>query len=74
MRLFRVLPIITLLFGARASSLDSRQPAAHSLDARDLLDVCASVNTNLVVRDLFGVLTAVGIIGQFSVPLSQVPS
>ncbi len=71
MRLFRVLPILSLLFGARASSLESREPAAHPLDARDLLDVCASVNVELVVPNLLGVLTAVGIVGQSNVTLSQ---
>ncbi|KAH9051576.1 hypothetical protein EDB83DRAFT_2521972 [Lactarius deliciosus] len=62
MRLFRVLPVPSLLFGARAASLQSREPAAHPLDARDLLDVCASVNAELVVPDLLGVLTAVGVV------------
>ncbi|KAH9051506.1 hypothetical protein EDB87DRAFT_1694447 [Lactarius vividus] len=60
MRLFRVLPVLSLLFGARASSLQSREPAAHPLDARELLDVCASVNADLVVPDVLNVLTAVG--------------
>jgi hypothetical protein len=64
MRLFRVLPALSLLFGARASSsLDSRAPAPHRNDARDLLDVCASVDTNLVVPDILNILTAVGVIG-----------
>ena len=71
MRLLHVFPILSFLFGARASSLDSRALAAHPLDARDLLDVCASINTELVVPDSFGILTAVGVISQFNVPLSQ---
>ena len=72
MRLFRVLPIFSLLFGTRASSLDSRAPDAHPLDARDLLDVCASVDTDLVVPNLLGgILSAAGAIGQFNIPLSQ---
>ena|ERR1700761_9101262 len=71
MRLFRALPILSLLFGARASSFDSRAPTAHPHDARDLLDVCSSVDTELVVPDLLGILTAVGVIGQFNFPLSQ---
>lgn len=71
MRLLHVFPILSFLFGARASSLDSRALAAHPLDARDFLDVCASVNTELVVPDSFGILTAVGVISQFNVPLSQ---
>ena len=69
MRLFHVVPTLGLLFGARASSLGPREPAAHPLDARDLLDVCASVNANLEVPNLLGVLTAVGVIGRSIVPL-----
>lgn len=62
MRLFRILPVLSLLFGARASSLKLPESAAHSLDAcaNGLLDVCAPVNADLVVPDLLGVLTAVG--------------
>jgi hypothetical protein len=63
MRLFRVLPALSLLFGARASSLDSRAPAPHRNDVRDLLDVCASLDTEVVVPDQLGILTAVGVIG-----------
>lgn len=65
MRLFRVLPLLSLLFGVgvRASSLDSRAPVPHPLDVRDLADVCASLDTELVVPDVLGILTAVGIIG-----------
>ncbi|KAN0135205.1 hypothetical protein V8E53_007096 [Lactarius tabidus] len=62
MHLFRILPILSLLFGAHASSLDPRRPDAHPLDARDLSDVCGSLNTELVVPDLLGILTAVGVI------------
>ena len=62
MRLFPVLPVLSLLFGAHASSFDSRRPAAHPLDARDLLDVCASVSVNL---------SPVVDIGQFNVLSSQ---
>jgi hypothetical protein len=48
MRLLHVLPILSLLFGASASSLDSRMLDAHPLDARDVSDVCASwVNQQL---------------------------
>ena len=71
MHLFHVFPILSILFAAHTSSLDSRASAAHPLDARDLLDVCASIDTNLVIRDWFGVLTAVGIIGQFNLTRSQ---
>jgi hypothetical protein len=49
MRIFLVLPIFSILFGASASSLDSRWLDAHPLDARDGLDLCAFVNADLVV-------------------------
>lgn len=49
MRLSRVFPAHGLLFGARASQLDSRVP--HALDARDDLDVCVSLNTELQLTD-----------------------
>ncbi|KAI0290225.1 hypothetical protein BC826DRAFT_1106580 [Russula brevipes] len=62
MRLFRVIPVLSLLFGARASSLESREPASHPLDVRQLLDVCANIKTDLAVPDLLGVLKAVGVV------------
>ena len=72
MRLFRLLPVLSLLFGAHASSLDSRQPGAHPLDARDL-DVCALVNQVLVipVPSPLGPPVNVGLIGLFNIPFSQ---
>ncbi|KAI0300652.1 hypothetical protein B0F90DRAFT_395233 [Multifurca ochricompacta] len=60
MRIFRVLPILGLLFGAHASPLESREPASHPLDARAPLDVCANVNVDLAVPDSLGTLTTVG--------------
>ncbi|KAH9980421.1 hypothetical protein BJV74DRAFT_109935 [Russula compacta] len=74
MRLFPVLPLLSLLFGvgARASSLDSRAPVPHPLDVRDLSDVCASLDTELVVPDALGILTAVGII-DVCLCLSDIP-
>jgi hypothetical protein len=68
MRLFCILPILSLLFRSHASSLDSRQPLAdaHPLDARDFSDVCGLVDTELVVPDLLGIQTAVGVISQFN--------
>ncbi|KAH9961979.1 hypothetical protein BC827DRAFT_1341618 [Russula dissimulans] len=54
MRFFCVLPALGLLFGARASSLDSRAPAPHSLDVRDTPDTCASLDTLLIVLDFVG--------------------
>lgn len=74
MRLFHVLPILSFFFGARASSLDSRQRDAHPLDTRDVLDVCASVDAGLVVPDVLGILTAVGNIGQLNASHSQTNS
>jgi hypothetical protein len=52
MRLLHILPILSLFFGASASSLDSRTLGldAHLLDARDVPDVCASlVNQELSI-------------------------
>jgi hypothetical protein len=46
MRLFRVLTVLSLLLGARASSLDLRQHIPHRLDVRDTPDVCATVDVN----------------------------
>ena len=63
MRLFKFFSLFGLLFGARASSLSSREPAPHPLDTRELLDVCASINAELNVPDLLGIVTAVGVIG-----------
>jgi hypothetical protein len=64
MRLFKLFSLLSLFFGARAFSLKSREPAPHPLDVRDLLDVCASINIDLAVPDLLGILTAVGVIGR----------
>jgi hypothetical protein len=63
MRLFSILPFLGLFFVARASRLDSRKPAPHPLDVRELIDVCANINANLQVPNLLGILTAVGVIG-----------
>ena len=60
MRLFRVLPVLGLLLGARASSfhrVHPHHPAPQRLDVRDTPDGCASVSTKLVVPDLLGILT-----------------
>jgi hypothetical protein len=59
----RILQILSLLFGARASYVDSRGAVPHPLDVRDITDVCATVDTELVVPNLLGILTAVGVIG-----------
>ena len=65
MRLFSVLPVLSLLLGTRASSHDSRGPAAHRIDVRSpIIDVCVTLDTELVVPDLLGILTAVGVIGE----------
>ena len=63
MRFFRVLPVLSLLLGARASSLDPREPAAHRLDVRDTNDICANLDAQLVVPNAQGVKTAVGTVG-----------
>ena len=61
MRFLRVLPALGLLFGARASQLDSRVP--HTLDTRDLLDVCADIKVDLIVPNLLNILKAAGLVG-----------
>ncbi|KAI9439301.1 hypothetical protein H4582DRAFT_2076004 [Lactarius indigo] len=71
-RLFHALPVLGLLFEARASSLKAREPAAHPLDVRDLLDVCASVNTQIAVPDVHGVLTIAGVIRTNMVAISAI--
>jgi hypothetical protein len=43
-RLFKVLSILSLLFGARASFLTTRLPAPHPLDVRQVSNVCANIN------------------------------
>ncbi len=69
MHLFRILPVLSLLFGARASYLDSRGAVPHPLDVRDAADVCATVNAELVVPNKQGVPTPVGAIGVSTVVL-----
>jgi hypothetical protein len=60
MRLFRVVPILTLFLGARASSLDLGEPAPHRVETRDAgADACYPVNLrglfpNLCVGSFFG--------------------
>ena len=67
MQLFRVLPILSLLFGARASSLDSRRPDAHPLDARDVSDVCATLDPGTDDDSLlYDVILMSGYYGQFN--------
>ncbi|KAH9975011.1 hypothetical protein BGW80DRAFT_1559478 [Lactifluus volemus] len=52
MRLFKLLSLLGLFFWARASSLKTRHPASHPLDARQLSNVCALlVNAVLDVPD-----------------------
>ena len=75
MRLFLVLPFLSLLFGASASSLDSRRPDAHPLDARDVSNVCAVFNAEEVPPGLSLILSLLGLTSQFNGPLSQsIPS
>ena len=64
MRLFCIIPVLSLLLGGRASSLDPRDPAPHRLDVRDTPDVCGFVNSEIVVPNELGILTAVGVIGK----------
>jgi hypothetical protein len=43
MRLFSVLPLLSLLLGGRAS-LESRDPIPHRLDVRATSNLCATIN------------------------------
>lgn len=69
MRLFHILPVLGLFFGARASDLDPRSPGKvhphpHVLDVHNTADVCASLNnTQLMVPNQQRKLTTVGTIG-----------
>ena len=74
MRLFLVLPFLSLLFGASASSLDSRRPDAHPLDARDVSNVCAVLTSRDFSEAGYPtpsiLLEILGIISQFNGPFS----
>ena len=66
MHLFRILPVLSLLLGIRASHIDSREPVPHPLDARDTFDVCANINAELIIPVQGGKTVDVGWIrGQF---------
>ena len=68
MRLFHVLPILTLLFGAHAFSRDSRQSNAHPLDARDFSDVCAILDPSPMDLYLYASFWGSNVYGQFDAP------
>ena len=68
MRLFHILPIISFLFEAGASSLDWGMPDAHLPDARDVPNVCAYLNTELEVPCFIFFDDDVGEISQSKVP------
>ena len=72
MRLFRLLAFLSLLFGASASSLDSRRPDAHPLDARDLPNVCATLTSEdtTAYPSLHSTMGLFGLSSQFNGPLS----
>jgi len=61
MRFLRLLPTLGLLFGARASQLDSRVP--HTLDTRELLDVCAEIKVDHLNINVLNILKAAGLVG-----------
>ena len=72
MRLFYLLPILSFLFGTGASSLDSRMPGAHPLDARDVPNMCAYINMDLeILNHVSKKIENVGAISQSKVSLSQ---
>ena len=68
MRFFSVLSLLTLLLGTRASLHDEylRGPPPRRHDVRSpILDVCVSLNLEVVVPDIVnGILTGVGILGE----------
>jgi hypothetical protein len=64
MRLFKLISLLGLFFWARASSLKTREPASHPLDARELPDVCALVNEYLAVPLQSGYKDSVGFLCQ----------
>ena len=65
MHLLPVLSVLGLLIGTRASSLDSRAPASHHLDARQpILDVCATINAELAIPDAQEEVHLIGDIGE----------
>ena len=74
MRLFLVFPFLSLLFGASASSLDSRRPDAHPLDARDVSNVCATLNSGEFYEagypEFNTLFVLLGITSQFNGPFS----
>jgi hypothetical protein len=53
-----------------ARPLLTRAPNAHSLDARDVLDICAYLDQQLDVVSWYVTVNA-GVISQSNVPLSQ---
>ena len=63
MRSFRLLPALSLLFGACAFALEPRDPAPRPLDAQDLINVCACINAELVVPNSTEIQTPVGVLG-----------
>jgi hypothetical protein len=71
MRIFHILPIFSLLVGIRASSLDSRRPDAHPLDARDVSDVCALLTPDESDFGLYLGLFFSDAYGLFNLPHSQ---
>ena len=66
MRIFYVRLIFSLLFGERVSSLDSHQPDMHPFDTLEVLDVCASVGTELEVPNVTNGITPVRIFGRLT--------
>ncbi|KAN0135206.1 hypothetical protein V8E53_007097 [Lactarius tabidus] len=74
MRLFRALPILGSLLGASASSLDSRRPDPHPLDARDDLDLCSTIDKELAVPKLStGASTVAGMLNNVCLCVSDIP-
>ena len=61
MHLSHALLALCLLFGVRASQLGSRVP--HTLDIRELLDVCTTITNDLLDPNSFNFVYIFGLLG-----------
>jgi hypothetical protein len=72
MRPFLILPALCLLFGARASNLDSRAPAPLPLGVRqeDFSHACAALDTDFIVFAMNMSYVNAGVIGASTLVLN----
>jgi hypothetical protein len=71
MRIFYLLPIFSLSFGASTPSLHSRWLNGYPLDARDVTNVCTFIDTELQVPNANNDFVSVGVLSQFNYSPSQ---